>query len=106
MIVKWRLQPLGQGHAAQHQRGTDGRLKGEGLVEDEDAQQGGDDGGESPKDVALAGKGSLSRSQKPTADHQIRCPATGSGDPAGASWALSFLFLDDSSAMLGAWSSM
>ena len=31
--------PLGQGHTAQNQRGTDGFLKGERLVEDEDAQQ-------------------------------------------------------------------
>ena len=44
---------LGQGHAARHQRGTDGCLKGERLVEGEDPPRGGDDRGESPKDVAL-----------------------------------------------------
>ena len=45
--------PLGQGHATQNQRGTDGCLKGERLVEGEDAPPGGDDRDESPKDVAL-----------------------------------------------------
>jgi hypothetical protein len=37
---------------------------------------------------ALLGNLRLSRSQKLAADHQIRCPDAGSGDPAGASWDL------------------
>ena len=36
--------PLGQGHATQNQRGTDGFLKGERLVEDEDTGRSGETG--------------------------------------------------------------